>query len=203
MGRLTRAEKQQRTRDALIETAARVFAEYGYDGASIDRIAEAAGYSKGAFYSNFDSKEQLALAVLERTVAADEQRWAAVAAATGGDAGALMAAMIAGLTASNEDRLRLMLRCELLIQAARNPGLATAIRALYQSRRDGWAALLGMLFERFGRRPPADLHLLADILLAAGIGHSLLDNGGAAPEPADALMSLLLNALTGPVPAVA
>ena len=65
MARLTREESQALTRAKLLANAVRVVAAEGYEGASIDKIAEAAGYSKGAFYSNFASKEELFLELLE------------------------------------------------------------------------------------------------------------------------------------------
>ncbi|MGH9246848.1 MAG: TetR/AcrR family transcriptional regulator [Acidimicrobiales bacterium] len=64
--RLTREESQARTRARLLDTAAREFLKKGYHGTSLDRIADLAGYSKGAVYSNFASKEELCLAVLDR-----------------------------------------------------------------------------------------------------------------------------------------
>src|SRR3977135_2425103 len=67
--RETRAEKQARTRAELIETAAKVFARRGYKGASVEEIAEEAGYSHGAVYSNFDGKADLFLAVFENYMA--------------------------------------------------------------------------------------------------------------------------------------
>lgn len=65
MVRLTREQMQARTRNKLLECGPRVVAAEGYEGASIDKIAEAAGFSKGAFYSNFDSKEEFFLETLE------------------------------------------------------------------------------------------------------------------------------------------
>jgi AcrR family transcriptional regulator len=64
--RLTRSESQARTRERLLDTAVEVFAERGLAAATVEEIAERAGYSKGAVYSNFASKTDLALAVLER-----------------------------------------------------------------------------------------------------------------------------------------
>jgi AcrR family transcriptional regulator len=64
--RLTQAERKQRTRGELVSTARTVFLERGFHGASLDEIAERAGYSKGAVYSNFASKDDLFLAVLDR-----------------------------------------------------------------------------------------------------------------------------------------
>src|SRR5580704_19553287 len=63
--RLTRAEQQVRTRTRLIEAATKVFARRGFHQASVEEIAEEAGYSHGAVYSNFDGKADLFLAVFE------------------------------------------------------------------------------------------------------------------------------------------
>ena len=54
------------TRMRLIEAAERLFIRKGFDDASVDEISETAGYSRGAFYSNFDDKEQVFLAVIDR-----------------------------------------------------------------------------------------------------------------------------------------
>jgi AcrR family transcriptional regulator len=62
--RLTREEKKARTRSQLIDAAAAVFARHGYVAASLDEVAEEAGLTKGAVYSNFDSKEDLFQAVI-------------------------------------------------------------------------------------------------------------------------------------------
>jgi AcrR family transcriptional regulator len=64
--RRTRAERKAETREELLEAAARVFARKGYAGASVDDIAEEAGFTVGALYSNFASKQDLFLAAFER-----------------------------------------------------------------------------------------------------------------------------------------
>jgi AcrR family transcriptional regulator len=63
--RLTRKEKQARTRSSLMRSAARIFCKHGLDRASIDEVADDAGYTKGAFYANFRSKQELFLAMLD------------------------------------------------------------------------------------------------------------------------------------------
>jgi AcrR family transcriptional regulator len=69
MARLTRKEKQAHTRLCLMEAAARVFSRRGLQQASIDEVAEDAGFTKGAFYANFKSKEELFLAMLDERFA--------------------------------------------------------------------------------------------------------------------------------------
>jgi AcrR family transcriptional regulator len=56
---MTRAEQREETRRRLIESAAAVFARVGFEAAPIDAIAEEAGFSRGAFYSNFESKDEV------------------------------------------------------------------------------------------------------------------------------------------------
>src|SRR3712207_6642784 len=67
--RMTRAESQAQTQADLIEAAARVFERRGYERASIAEIADEAGYSHGAVYSNFDGKDDLFLGLYEHWVA--------------------------------------------------------------------------------------------------------------------------------------
>jgi AcrR family transcriptional regulator len=69
MARLTRKERQAQTRSSLMEAAAKVFARRGLQRASIDEVAAEAGYTKGAFYANFRSKEDLFLAMLDERFA--------------------------------------------------------------------------------------------------------------------------------------
>ncbi|MCX5095766.1 TetR family transcriptional regulator [Streptomyces sp. NBC_00365] len=65
MARLSRAESQERTRERLVATARQLFLRNGYGATSLSDIAETAGYSKGAVYSNFRSKDHLCLVVLD------------------------------------------------------------------------------------------------------------------------------------------
>lgn len=64
--RLTRQESKELTRMRLIEAAEALFIRKGFDDASVDEISETAGYSRGAFYSNFDDRDQVLLAVIDR-----------------------------------------------------------------------------------------------------------------------------------------
>jgi AcrR family transcriptional regulator len=81
--RLLRAERKERTRAELVAAARAVFLQRGFHAASLDEIADEAGYTKGAVYSNFSSKDDLFLAVLDdhfqrrtdayRAIAGDQQ----------------------------------------------------------------------------------------------------------------------------------
>ncbi len=65
---LTRSERQEQTRELLLDAAATVFARRGYHEASVEEIASEAGFSTGAVYSNFTGKEELFLALADREV---------------------------------------------------------------------------------------------------------------------------------------
>lgn len=64
--RLTRERRRELTREALLDAGAEAFARRGYERASLEEIADRAGFTKGAIYSNFGDRESLFLAVLER-----------------------------------------------------------------------------------------------------------------------------------------
>ena len=72
--RLTREESRQRTRAAILDAAEAAFSSGGYRASSLDEIALAAGFTKGAVYSNFASKPALFLALLDRRAERDRPR---------------------------------------------------------------------------------------------------------------------------------
>lgn len=66
VNRLTRAEQQQRTREALLDAAIEVFVERGVEAATIEEITARVGFTRGAFYSNFTTKDELFLSTCDR-----------------------------------------------------------------------------------------------------------------------------------------
>jgi AcrR family transcriptional regulator len=120
---MTRAESQAATRADLLEAAARVFRKRGFEGASVAEIAEAAGYSHGAEYSNFRSKEDLFLALYEQWVA---RRVAEIDAAWSAEGTLEERARAAGddwLERLVGDPTPFLLRLELTVRAAHDPRL--------------------------------------------------------------------------------
>jgi len=73
--RLSRKESQVQTRERLLEAGLQVFSRRGYYAASVDEIAAEAGFSKGAVYSNFESKEDLFLALIDQRFAKDAETY--------------------------------------------------------------------------------------------------------------------------------
>jgi AcrR family transcriptional regulator len=121
--RLTRAEQQTLTRAELIEAAASVFARRGFQGATVEEIAEEAGYSHGAVYSNFAGKQELFLAVFEQYMTERIEEVASATEVEGTFAQRAQAAADQWMRRFSEDRPTFLLHLEFMIHAARNPHL--------------------------------------------------------------------------------
>ena len=171
--RATRAEKQARTRAELLAAAAVVFAQRGYDGASVEEIAEQAGYSHGAVYSNFAGKADLFLGVFEDYMAGRARELAAAQEALDADAPLEVRARALAdqwMERFAADRESFLLHLEFLGQAGREPELAERFGTRSASLREAIAAYIAHYQEEEGVEaplPPADLAL---ILRALGIG---------------------------------
>lgn len=74
-------------RDRILDAASKVFAADGFAGATIDAIGQAAGFTKGAVYSNFESKDELFLALVDREFELRGEQIATVLDNSGGDTG--------------------------------------------------------------------------------------------------------------------
>jgi len=149
--RLTPERRRQLTREALIGAAAEVFTNKGFYGASLDEIAEAAGFTRGAIYSNFGSKEELFFAVLNRF---DDIALAGIAEAmeTGATDDPTQVAVVAANIWSKlffRSRDLLALSLELRLYALRNPD---ARRRLAELERQTSEKLTGFIVEEFARR---------------------------------------------------
>jgi AcrR family transcriptional regulator len=68
-GQFDRSARKAETRSRLLDAAARVYAKHGFGGATLDEVAAEAGFTKGAVYGHFGSKENLLLALLEEHLA--------------------------------------------------------------------------------------------------------------------------------------
>jgi AcrR family transcriptional regulator len=132
---LTRAERREQTRALLIDAARMVFAEEGYHGANLERIAHVAGFSKGAVYSNFDGKAQLFLAVMDANLALLEgHTWDLFEDQSDGEEGASAEAPAASgeMTESEETAAMsgfALASLEFIAAAARDPELAPELAA--------------------------------------------------------------------------
>ena len=125
---LTRQESQEQTRQNLLDEAIKVFAKKGIAGTSLDEIAKRAGYSKGAVYSNFTSKDDLALTVLERQAEAQLEALKNLIPSQGGDP-AFWAEQ--GQSSESQGPWEELLM-EVSVRAIHNPALKKRLAAYHQ-----------------------------------------------------------------------
>ena len=189
--RLTRKERQQRTRSHLLEAAGTVFARRGFAHASVDQVAAEAGYTKGAFYANFASKEELFLALLEERfegrvaaldeiLASDEQP--GDAARAGGDE-------FIRYLARDAEWERLFF--EFAAHAARSEEFRGELVARYRALIARIATVIDRYTQRIGFTPPGPVEEFALMIftLANGVAlERMLDPGGV---PDDLLANML------------
>ncbi|HEX5857890.1 MAG TPA: helix-turn-helix domain-containing protein [Microbacterium sp.] len=126
---------RENTRARLLDAAAEVFAEVGLDAASVEAVCERAGFTRGAFYSNFESKDELFLELSARVAGerVDAVK-ARVAELEAGGGFALAPTDALGiveevLDVSGDDRLGVLLMSEIRNHALRSPALAAAYLA--------------------------------------------------------------------------
>lgn len=171
--RETRAEKQARTRAELVTAAARVFARRGYNGASVEEIAEEAGYSHGAVYSNFEGKADLFLAVFEDYMAERVRELAETQVALPEDAP--LEARARALADQWMDRLArdresVLLHMEFIAHGDRDPELARRFGTRSAAMREAVARYIAQYQEEEGVELPVSADDLAMVLRALGIG---------------------------------
>ncbi|QIG41215.1 TetR/AcrR family transcriptional regulator [Microbacterium sp. 4R-513] len=124
--------RRDATRQRLLDAAAEVFAEVGLDAASVEAVCERAGFTRGAFYSNFDSKDELFLELARRVtherLAAVQERVAELESEGSLEVSAESALDIVQrvLDVTGDDRLGVLLLSEIRIRALRDPQLAAA-----------------------------------------------------------------------------
>ena len=171
--RESRAEKQARTRTELIGAAAKVFARRGYNGASVEEIAEQAGYSHGAVYSNFDGKADLFLAVFEEYMAERVRELAETQMAL--PEGAPLEARARALADQwmerlARDRESVLLHMEFIANGDRDPELAGRFGTRSAAMREALALYIESYQEEAGAELPIAADDLAMVLRALGIG---------------------------------
>lgn len=177
MPRLTRAQRQEQTRADLVNAAKARFLQHGYAATSLEDIADDAGYTKGAVYSNFGNKPNLCREVLE-AIHHEKLGELALLAISESDVSARFEAVTAWFESTVGDVGWTMLELEFVVLSRNDKELTTMITEL---RNDAAASTVSLL-----RSIAADLGVtetqlaqsdiagmldnLANLLLSAGIG---------------------------------
>jgi AcrR family transcriptional regulator len=183
--RSRREERKEETRAELVAAAAKVFARQGFHGASIQEIAREAGYSTGAIYWHFSSKDDLFLAVYEDYATTRVREWTEIHDRAPGE----FAQRARGYADQWMARLRrdpefMVLSLEFLVHAWRNPKLREAFGHRVAAGRLALARILGEAAQKQGVELPMPAEDLATILreLGSGLGIAKLADPDAFPD---------------------
>jgi AcrR family transcriptional regulator len=202
-----RTPRRERTRERLLDAAFDVFAQLGVQGASIEAVCEAAGFTRGAFYSNFASKEELFLALMDRETRAHladlERSVAQVDPATLGTPDGIRTAVRSVVAAVGPDvvgeRQWCVMTLEFELLAMRDPEVAARYTAGQRRQRAELASVLTRLLEGLGLRFTVDTGTAVDLLLSAyesGTRAALL--GAPEDQHPQVLIEALVDALLAP-----
>jgi len=186
MSRLSRAEQNERNRTLVLAAARQIFLTRGYHAATLDEIADEAGFSRGVVQSRFGNKADLFLALLEERIAA---RAAQNAGLTEGLSGA------EGIRVLREHAVRRnraeldwgLLLIEFRAHAARDPELTRRYATLHARTRQALAEVIADVYRRAGQPPPSPAEEMAQMILAIEAGIRLeqaADPEGLAPTAA-------------------
>lgn len=192
--RLNREESQAQTRERLIQTARTLFVQQGFGGASIREIAEEAGYSQGAFYSNFPTKEAVLLELLRRHMEEEAVQLSSVLAVTEGRETDVLHRLGQWAKTLNADADWSLLAIELQLHANRSAAFAKEYVAVQKAHQAALGDLVARLFDRLGLVPPAPPNELAASFMALAHGLALQRAGGAA-DPAGKMIMVFLRGL--------
>ncbi|HEY8024855.1 MAG TPA: helix-turn-helix domain-containing protein [Burkholderiaceae bacterium] len=174
MQRLNREESQARTRSLLVDAARSEIARKGFAKSSVRDIADAAGFSQGAFYSNFTSKEDILLEVVRQHQLQERAKIEAAMAGAQGDAAGAMAGIQRWAATIHADPDAAALALELQLQAQRSPAFATGYRELNRAHLHELGELIARLFALLGRELPGDKTEIATGFIALVRGMALM-----------------------------
>lgn len=151
---LTRKEKQAKTRSALLRSAAKLICRKGIGEASVEDISTDAGYTKGAFYANFKSKEEMFLVMLDEAYSEELERLEAHLPGEGAPAEEVResAEDFIAFVRSDPDWPRLYF--EFVVYAARNPDFREELATRNQAMRERIAEVIRNWSADFAAQPP-------------------------------------------------
>ena len=170
---LTPERRRQLTRQHLLAAAAQVFAERGFHGATLDEVARVAGFTKGAVYSNFESKDDLFLALFKAGWERDMEALISTLTASVVPPGERLSDFVALIQEeSGQSANSALLHQEFWLYAARNPEARARFVAIEDEAVSALADLLRRQREQEGLEPLADPERVARVIevLFRGVG---------------------------------
>lgn len=185
----TRARDPEGTLEKLVDAALHLFGEAGYERATVDRICAEAGFSKGAFYAHFKSKEELFLHILEARLARNQARVQELCRMNGSAHDWLLRLLDTLLDFSAENQGVRALSMEFMAQGMRHPEIGARIGTMHQAWRDLFAATLRASPEHREGRMRASPEAVAYAIVAMVDGFIVQIGLEGVPDSKEALMA--------------
>jgi AcrR family transcriptional regulator len=171
--RLSRKERQAHTRARLMLSAASIAAQRGLERASLDAVAEHAGFTKGAVYANFESKEDLFLSMLDVRFAERLAELDRILSSEDDPDTQARAAAAGFIAAIESDPQWERLFFEFTVYAARNEDFRAELVTRYRTMRERIAELLAARAARLGIEPVLPPEQVATMTFAMANGIAL------------------------------
>jgi AcrR family transcriptional regulator len=178
--RLTRQESRAQTQERLLNAGVKIFARHGLAGASIEEIAETAGFSRGAFHANFKSKEAFFLALVEKQIKASTSEIHKQIAASNSAEETLQNLRAAYSCYTGTDNDTFLLLTEAQLYAMRNPRFGKKLNALFGMIHDDLVASIEHLLAQMGHKDPAFAEKL--VLIGFAFSHGMMLNSLVDPD---------------------
>jgi AcrR family transcriptional regulator len=197
--RLSRDDSREQTTQRLLDAAQKLIAKKGLEAASVENIAAAAGYTRGAFYSNFSSKDDLFIELLRR----DHQKSTAQLAALR-DSSLSVDRLQSGASEVYSqiyrDNESFMNWTEARMLAARDARFRTKLNALMAEKCAQIADFTRYFYERVGVAPPLppDQMAMGFMSMAEGVKLYMMSSPAEMTSPiAESLLTLFANSIMG------
>jgi AcrR family transcriptional regulator len=171
--RLTRKEKQAETRSRLLDAAERVFLRRGLQGSSVEAITAEAGFTRGAFYSNFESKDELFIELLQERVYRQYAEMAEQAQQQPGTPRERLrwgAERLRDVQKREEGSWLFRLWLECLTQAARDEDFRKLAATFWSGNRGLLAEQTKEVYKEVGSKPPLPPNQIATAMIALDVG---------------------------------
>lgn len=198
------SRKRRQTQAKLLDAALDAFAERGFHGASVEEICERAGFSRGAFYSNYSSKTELFIALYHRaadaTLKSLNEHTTPESHAPGRDVSEIVSDMMTNIP---HDRRWYLINAEFALHAVRNPAAAATLAAARRKARANFSSRITRVVAQMGRKltvPVEDVVRWLFALNEGGVSQAYLEPNLLQPHDLTRQVTpFLLSAVTVPL----
>ena len=201
--RSRQADRTRATCRKLLDAAKHIFAQDGFEAARLEDIASRAGYTRGAFYANFKSKEDIFFALLEEWV---QERIESITrdVRRHSDPDAKLAALRTHYAGLAKDRRLVLISMEFKLFALRHPEAHARLRSRHRRIRASFGELFAEITRALGREIPIAYPAVSACLGTASQGlllEHLLDPKTLSDDDVRRVLGLFFDSIFQPVPA--